>query len=324
MNSLFDETNSNSNSYLYAAKNGNVDMLQLMDNEINHVGATANHAYLLASGNGRVNVLQYLDTNYKGIINVHIINKDGDNAYLIAACNGRVNVLQYLDDQGIINVHAIDKDGNNAYSLAACTGNVNVLQYLDDQGIINVHTISKDGDNAYSLAAYNGHVNVLHYLDNKGIINVHATNNKNGHNAYHLAAYNGHVDVLRYLDAQGIVNVHATATNGNNVYSLAKKHSNVINYLTSKQMKPKQQQYRCGVVEKTFQTCTIVHAMDTECYICKESAMSGQLYLTCAFNHFIHMQCHDSTMKYEFGKPTSCDLCKQPFLPNLTMFYKLQ
>ncbi|XP_055999928.1 uncharacterized protein LOC125676249 isoform X2 [Ostrea edulis] len=246
------------NAALYAARGGNVKILQLLaDNEVdvrhkNNDGWNILHAACVYSN---LKMSRYIIQTYPDLL--HIVDNDGCNAALHSAAGGNVKILQLLADNevdvkhkanngwNILNVacvnanlemsryiiqtypdllHSVDNDGGTAALHAARGGNVKILQLLADNEVDVKHK-ANDGWNILNVACVTANLEMSRYIIQTYPDLLHSVVN-DGWNAALHAARGGNVKILQLL-ADNEVDVKHKNNNGWNILHTACIHSNL-------------------------------------------------------------------------------------------------
>ena len=159
--------NIQSNDILFAAENGNLDLVKyLVENGGDIKNTRVRHATTIT---GNLDLVKYLVEKGANL---------SDGAVTGAAESGNLDLVKYLVEKGA----DIRKD---AVKGAAKHGYLDVIKYLLEKG-------AEIEEWAVYLAAKDGHLNVVKYLVEKGA-------NKNFKIAIEDAKNNGHLDIVNYL-----------------------------------------------------------------------------------------------------------------------------
>ncbi|XP_062619034.1 putative ankyrin repeat protein RF_0381 [Saccostrea cucullata] len=185
------------NVALYAAKGGNVEILELLKQK--HVDMTYKNKdgcniLHIACANSKLEMCQHIIEHYPDILNQ--VNDDGWNAALHAIQGGNVEILELLAQKGADMTYK-NKDGSNILHIACANAKSEMCQYIIQHYPDMLNQVNYIEWNAVLFAAYGGNVEVLQLLALKGVDMTYT--NKNGNNILHIACANAKSEMCQYI-----------------------------------------------------------------------------------------------------------------------------
>ncbi|MHA7840678.1 MAG: ankyrin repeat domain-containing protein [Gammaproteobacteria bacterium] len=192
-------------------------LLELKKDEIESSGVYGRTAFLCAAQKGQLEVLKLLKE--KGA-NIHAVNKYGNNAlYLASLYSDDVSTVGWLLTLEGCDIDSRGQFGRTAFLLAAQKGQLEILQLLQEKGA-NIHAVDENGDNALHLGLlYSGNISMVRWLLDLAEYDVESCGQFK-RTAFLCAAQKGQLEVLRLLEEKK-VDVHVVDYNGNNALHLA-------------------------------------------------------------------------------------------------------
>ncbi|WP_025763305.1 ankyrin repeat domain-containing protein [Dyadobacter tibetensis] len=215
---------SGANAFSYAARAGNIDLL----NKLKAMGVEPNGTAMLMAARGSrrgantLDVYQYLE---KQGLKPGIIGENGQNAlHSIVRRAGQDEIIQYFLSKGL-DVNQADEDGNTVLmSAAESNGDLATLKLLLPK-VKNINHTNAQGVSALMLATKSNSAEVVDYLIEKGA-SIDITD-KNGDNLsyYLIQSYNSRrpqefKEKLQVLKDKGY-KVATPQQNGSTLYHLA-------------------------------------------------------------------------------------------------------
>lgn len=226
LNSVDSEGNG---AFNYAAKGGNVEMLQwLIDEGVDHqtLNQQGGNAMLFASMGMRkhsnnLEVFKYLDS--KGI-EANIVTSTGETPLLFYAPDGNdPGVFKFLLSKGADPDHA-DEDGNTALMLASAYNDFKAVKLLAAASK-KIDAVNDDGQTALMYAVHRNSPDAVGLILAKGADPMAVDKDGNNLMYYLVQSYSSQkADVFeqkRALLGERGLTLSATQANGNNLYHLA-------------------------------------------------------------------------------------------------------
>mmetsp|Transcript_2080 Transcript_2080/g.3986 ORF Transcript_2080/g.3986 Transcript_2080/m.3986 type:complete len:346 (-) Transcript_2080:1422-2459(-) len=153
---------------IYAAKNGQLPVVQKMLEEGARVEATGIHgstALMWAAGIGYFEMVQFLVEEAKADVEAKNMRvQHGYTVLMNAAAHGHLDIVKYLIEHAKANVHATGRNKATSLVNAACFGHLEVVRYLVEKAKANIGSKDKEGKTALIWGAYNGRYEVVDYL----------------------------------------------------------------------------------------------------------------------------------------------------------------
>jgi len=228
-----------SKSFLWAAENGDLDMLLMLNGQCDidpdYVSipeeCISYTALTMAASDGDVPMMDILIQECKA--NVHATNKSDRTALMFAAINGHTDVVDLLLAKYKASANDTDDMDNTPLLLAAEEGHIDIVGLLLTNGAGVDVKEAEYNHTALMRAAENGYTDMLDLLITKGNADVEATD-RYGRNALMLAAEYGNINAVDRLIARGNANVETTDHAGMTALMFAAKngHTNIVDLLT--------------------------------------------------------------------------------------------
>ncbi|XP_055999742.1 uncharacterized protein LOC125656545 [Ostrea edulis] len=213
------------NAALYAARGGNVKILQLLaDNEVD-VKHKANNGWNIlhaACRNGELEMSRYIIQTYPDLL--HSVDNAGWNAALHASGGGNVKILQLLADNEVDVKHK-DNDGWNILYAACRNGELEMSRYIIQTYPDLLHSVHNDGWNAALHASGGGNVKILQLLADNEVDVKHKDND--GWNILYVACGNANLEMSRYIIQTYPDLLHSVDNDGWNAALFAAERGNV-------------------------------------------------------------------------------------------------
>ncbi|XP_055999998.1 uncharacterized protein LOC130048032 [Ostrea edulis] len=185
------------NAALYAARGGNVKLLQLLaDNEVDvkHKSNDGWNILHAACVYANLEMSHYIIHTYPDLL--HSVNNIGWNAALHAARGGNVKILKLLaDDEVDVNYKA--NNGWNILNAACVYANLEMSRYIIQAYPDLLHSVDNDGWNAALHAARGGNVKILQLLADNEVDVKHKSNG--GWNILHAACFHANLEMSHYI-----------------------------------------------------------------------------------------------------------------------------
>ncbi len=229
-------TDNNGNGiFNYAAKGGNLEMLQwLIDQGVPYRGLNikGGNAMIMASQGtrGRKNTLEVYKFLEDLDIAVNVIgNKSRNPLHAIAYDSNDLETFRYFIEKGV-DINLQDEDGNSPFMNAVKSNTLEVVTFLSTY-IKDIDAKNKNGRSALAMAIHENNVEVVKFLIEKGADTN--TTDKEGNTLmyYLLNAYQSNKSEtfnskLELLAKTGL-DITKTQGNGNTLYHLAIEKNNL-------------------------------------------------------------------------------------------------
>ncbi|XP_056000020.1 uncharacterized protein LOC130046538 isoform X5 [Ostrea edulis] len=189
--------NGRRNAALYAARGGNVKILQLLADNAVDVKYQANDGWNIlkaACQYSKLEMSRYIIQTYPDPL--HSVDNDGCNAALHAARGGNVKILQLLADNEVDVKHK-NNYGWNILTVACVHANSEMSRYIIQTYPDLLHSVDNDGCNAALHAARGGNVKILQLLTDNAVDVKHKDND--GWNILTVACGNANLEMSRYI-----------------------------------------------------------------------------------------------------------------------------
>jgi ankyrin repeat protein len=214
-----------SNAALYAAKGGNVKILQLLANcKINVKQKNSEGCNILHMGchNAKLEMSRYIIQAYPELL--HSLDCDEWNAALHAARGGNTECLKLLAEKAVDIKHK-DNEGLNILHIACFKSNLEMSRYIVNTYPGLLYDVVENGWSTALHAARGGNVKILQLLAEKDL-DVRHTDNE-GLNILHLACSYANLEMSRYIIQTYGDLLHSLDNNGWNAALHAARGGNV-------------------------------------------------------------------------------------------------
>ncbi|TDQ09773.1 ankyrin repeat domain-containing protein [Pedobacter metabolipauper] len=186
---------SGNNSFSYAARSGNIELLKTLLQK--GVKANPNAMLMAAQGSRRgantIEVYQYLESLN---IKPNSIGKNGENAlHAIVRKPKQEDIIQYFLSKGA-DVNQVDEEGNTVIMNAAAANRDTAVIGMLISRVKNINQANQKGETALTMAVRSSSPEVVSYLISKGA-SAKALDKKGNNLAYYV------VDSYRPQSAQG-------------------------------------------------------------------------------------------------------------------------
>ncbi len=212
------------NAFSYAAKSGNIELL----NKLLAKGVKPNGTAMLMAAQGSrrgantIDVYQYLESQG---IKPNVTGKNGQNVlHAIARRPEQDAIIKHFLGKGV-DVNQADEDGNTVFMNAASSNRSITTMDLLLANLKNINQTNAQGVSALMLATKGNSPEIVNYLIEKGATTSLADNNGDNLGYYLVQSYNGRrsdefESKLKVLQAKGF-NVTESQPNGSTLYHLA-------------------------------------------------------------------------------------------------------
>ncbi|XP_061186224.1 ankyrin-2-like [Saccostrea echinata] len=189
--------NEGSNSAIYAAQGGNVEILELLAEKgvdltnKNKIGSNILHIACVSS---KLEMCQHIIQHYPHMLKQ--VNNEGSNAALYAVKGGNVEILELLAEKGV-DLTNKNKIGSNILHIACVSSKLEMCQHIIYHYPHMLKQVNNIGWNAALYAAQGGSVEIFELLAEKG---VDLTNkNKKCSNILHIACVSSKLEMCKHI-----------------------------------------------------------------------------------------------------------------------------
>ncbi|XP_062619035.1 putative ankyrin repeat protein RF_0381 [Saccostrea cucullata] len=185
------------NAALYAAKGGNVKILEFLAKKgVDMTQKTKDGSNILhiACVSSRIEMCKHIIQHYPDMLN-HI-NNYGWNAALYAARGGNVEIIEFLAEKGV-DMTQKTKDGNNILHIACVSSRIEMCKHIIQHYPDMLNHINNYGWNAALYAAKGGNVEIIEFLAEKGVDMTQKT--KDGSNILHIACVSSRIEMCKHI-----------------------------------------------------------------------------------------------------------------------------
>ncbi|XP_061186225.1 putative ankyrin repeat protein RF_0381 [Saccostrea echinata] len=185
------------NSALYTAKEGSVEVLELLvKNGVDHTlkdihGCNILH---LACCGSKFKICQYIIKHYPDMLSQ--VDYGGQNAAFYAAKGGNIEILELLKINGV-DVKLQSNDGMNILHMACMNAKLEISQYIIEHYPDMLTKMDNEGRNVALYAAKGGNLEILKLLLRNGVDPTLQSNS--GINILHMACMNAQLEMCRNI-----------------------------------------------------------------------------------------------------------------------------